>query len=515
MNIVILALLGLVLLFGLIAFGIGHKGWSWGTVAFSILTLLAAAGFVFLGSRIAERERSWREKVRSLNADISRTRDGMQTDSNGVLQPIPGEDSLAVLQEKQQRWYQALNRVNTWKGRMWQGKAFQPPTGTEVGEVTLPLPENAAPNPFINTGSQLYIFDSNSADNGGRYLGVFSVGNSAVQENKLVLSVKPLATPTEADKALWKNTYENVHVFEGLPVDRWLAFYRTQQSGDDSSNEESLLTHYPGLPSLRKADGSEEEKVPTDLLADLEDQLDQFEKHGTEIPEPDDGWQTLVEKNILTPGEYWASVTFSLAYLMETKTAETFIEPGSEAKSTDDIKIRTTERATQFEKGDQANLLLEKAIEMQERGIVSIDTVFYRRPLLDMGIAMEGNAVAAKPEGDDQAFKVNVPGGYTLHGRLTKRIEQLNQSIKDLALAKDDASKTLVVVTKEREEINEDLPFWEKDVVESDAVRNNLEQRLDRVTQQLDDAWASVVQAGREYDGAMSLLQSNIEKQAK
>jgi len=70
-------------------------------------------------------------------------------------------------------------------------------------------------------------------------------------------------------------------------------------------------------------------------------------------------------------------------------------------------------------------------------------------------------------------------------------------------------------VTKEREEINEDLPFWEKDVVESDAVRNNLEQRLDRVTQQLDDAWASVVQAGREYDGAMSLLQSNIEKQAK
>ena len=70
-------------------------------------------------------------------------------------------------------------------------------------------------------------------------------------------------------------------------------------------------------------------------------------------------------------------------------------------------------------------------------------------------------------------------------------------------------------MTKEREEINEDLPFWEKDVVESDAVRNNLEQRLDRVTQQLDDAWASVVQAGREYDGAMSLLQSNIEKQAK
>ena len=526
MNIVILALLGIVLLFGLIAFGVGHKGWGWGTITFSVLTLLAAAGFVFLGSRIAERERIWREKVRALSADIARTRDGMQTDSNGILQPIPGEDSLAVLQEKEQRWLQALNRVNTWRGRMWQGEAFQPPKATQPGELTLPLPNsddentNVNPNPFINAGSQVYVFDSNSAVSGGRYLGVFNVDSSAIQDNKLVLSVKPLATPTEVDKKLWNDVYQSVHVFEGLPVDRWLAFYHTQMSNDDSQGDDDLLTQYPGLPSLRKANDSDDptdsdNPAAKDLLADLEEQLDEFEKHGIEVQEPDEGWQKLVEESLLTPGEYWASVTFSLAYLLEIDTAETFIEPGVDAKSTDDIKIRTTARATQFEKGDRANLLLENAIELQENDIASIDSVFYRRPLLDLGIAMEGNAVAAKPETDDQAIKVNIPGGYTIHGRLTQRIEQLNQSIKDLAIAKDDASNTLIVVTKEREQIDEDLPFWEKDVTESNAVRKNLEQRLNQATQHLDDAWKAVVQAGREYDGAMSLLRANIEKQAK
>lgn len=61
MNIVLLAILGIVLLTGLVAFGIGHKGWSWGSVAFAFLAVFAAIGFVYLASRVAERERVWRE----------------------------------------------------------------------------------------------------------------------------------------------------------------------------------------------------------------------------------------------------------------------------------------------------------------------------------------------------------------------------------------------------------------------------------------------------------------------
>ena len=35
MDLVLLAVLGLVLLLGLVAIGVGNKGWSWGTVAAS------------------------------------------------------------------------------------------------------------------------------------------------------------------------------------------------------------------------------------------------------------------------------------------------------------------------------------------------------------------------------------------------------------------------------------------------------------------------------------------------
>ena len=40
MNYVLLGLIALVLVTGLVAFGVGHKRWSWGTLIAAILVLL-------------------------------------------------------------------------------------------------------------------------------------------------------------------------------------------------------------------------------------------------------------------------------------------------------------------------------------------------------------------------------------------------------------------------------------------------------------------------------------------
>lgn len=499
MNIALLAILGIVLLVGLVAFGIGHKGWSWGTVAFAFLAVFAAVGFVYLASRVAERERVWREKVRQLEADVLRVRDGMQRNAQGELQPIAGEASLATLDEQKARWYRALERVNTWRGRSWSRGVFRPPQENQVGQVIFQIPENAAPNPFLNVGSQLYLFDSESADVGGRYLGVFRVRESVVQDKELVLSVTPAAAPTDVDKKLWRREYDNVQAFEGLPVDRWLAFSRTRRPGDNEDDDAepepgddaAKASLYPVLPGLRKAGGAEEASAE-DLLVDLEEQLDRFEKHETPVPE--DEWRPLVEADAVPPGEYWAAVRFAFAHSLPTEAAGK--EPGM----------------IQFEKGDAANLPLDTAIKLEAEGIVELRSVFYRRPLLDMGIAMEGNRVEARTEGDEQPLEVEVPGGYFIHGRLTSQIGQLRQSLTDLATAKKDAEDTMVTVRREEVALQEDVPRWGKDVAAATEVRDGLEQRLSRITQQLEDAWEAVIQMGRQYDGEMAALQAAAEK---
>lgn len=497
MNIALLAILGIVLLVGLVAFGIGHKGWSWGTVAFAFLAVFSAVGFVYLASRVAERERVWREKVRRLEADVLKVRDGMQLNAQGEPEPIAGEESLATLDEQKARWYRALERVNTWRGRSWSQGVFRPPQENQAGQVIFQMPENAAPNPFINVGSQLYLFDSESAVGGGRYLGVFRVRESAVQDKELVLSITPAAPPTEVDKKLWRQEYDSVQAFEGLPVDRWVAFSRTRRPGNDGGDGPESGDDIPDkplylvLPGLRKAGGADEASAK-DLLADLEEQLDRFEKH--EQPVDEDEWRPLVDADALPPGEYWAAVRFAFAHAMPTEAAGR--EPGT----------------IQFEKGDAANLPLDEAITLEAEGIVEIRSVFYRRPLLDMGIAMEGNEVDAKTEGDNQPLKVEVPGGYFIHGRLTSQISQLEQSLRDLAAAKKNAEDTIVTVRREEGELNDDLPRWGKDVAATTEVREGLKQRLDAAVEQLTAAWEAVIQMGRQYDGEMALLQADAEK---
>lgn len=492
MEIIPLALLGIIILAGLVAFGVGHKGWSWGTIAAAILVLLSATGFLVLAARLDERERTWRAKVRNLEAEIAKERDGMRLDDKGRAEPMPGTLSIAGLEDQRARWYRALERVNTWRGRVWNKNFFHPPEDAKPGRLVLELPEGAAPNPFIHAGSQLFLFDDESADDGGRFLGVFRVSEAKIDQGDLVLSVEPAAAPGDAQRRLWRRDYESVQVFESLPVDRWLAFSRTVQP-DDEGDEEAESG--PGgsviaatLPRLRRAKFSDDSSAE-DLLKDLEEQLARFEKHETPVPE--DEWRPLADSDALPPGRYWASVTFTSAHAMTTK------EAGRDEKS------------LQFEKGDASTLELSTALRLAEEGVVTIRNVVYRRPLADVETALQGSRIPVSPQST-----VEVQGWFTMRRILENEVARATQAVSDLKAAKKNAMNTVALLEKEQGDLRDDLPLWKKDATVAADVADAMEVQLTAASEALDRTWEAVIQLGREYDGTMALLQADARKRA-
>ena len=88
MNEAVLAVVAMVLLLGVVAFGVGHKGWSWGTVIAGVLVILTAPGYLYLALRVVERERVWREKIVKLQNSIVQVRDAMVADQTGPKKGI-------------------------------------------------------------------------------------------------------------------------------------------------------------------------------------------------------------------------------------------------------------------------------------------------------------------------------------------------------------------------------------------------------------------------------------------
>ncbi|MFM7035322.1 MAG: hypothetical protein ACKOYJ_09130 [Planctomycetia bacterium] len=477
---VLLALVTLVALAGVIAFGVGHKGWNWGTVAAAILLLLSAAGFVYLVARVGERERIWRTKVRDLEASIAKERDAARLTETGELEPIPNEPSIADLEDQRNRWSRALERVETWHGRFWPKGAFRPPQGNQPGQIRFAMPAGAAPNanPFINPGAQLFLFDDEPADNGGRFLGIFRVREAATDQGALVLSLDPAAPPGAGQAARWRQEYDNVRAFESLPVDRWLAFYRMPRKGDAADEDSSAMPRPKKDESQAKA-----------LLEELEKQFADFEHHARS--EPKDEWESLSQDGAPSQGSYWAAVTFKAAHAMTTR------EAGRDPKT------------IQFEKGDTADIELSAARGLADEGVVEIRDVVYRRPLADAETALQGAMV---PVSGESTF--NVRGAFTIRSVLEDEIARAKQAINDLQAATKHMQNSTVMLEKEKDELREDRTRWGRDVTGADSVVGGIKKRLDRTSLALDEAWKAVIELGREYDGTMALLQADAAKRA-
>jgi hypothetical protein len=508
MNIVVPAIVGLVLLAGLVTLALGHKGWNLGTVAAAILTLLASGGYVYLAARIAERERAWTKVVRKYEADVIRARDAETVTADGRRQPIPGEKSLAALADEEARWRRVLERVETWRGRTWKRSSFAPPQGDAPGTITLPEQEVAAAEPApaaepaeggpadappvapvaapvvpITAGAEVSVFDDAPLEEGGRFLGIFRVVAATFDAaaKRTTLQVVPATPPDQRDRGAWSKTYDAVTVFEDPPVDRWMAFHRMPQRMDGDA-----------LPDPAKA-------PPERLLDQLERLEADLERHGTEVEgEPAEIAARLAADQV-TPGRYWAVVEFTAARDLEPAVVKRITD--LLAPDFDDAMVRKS-----FEPGDVAEFDLQSALALG--GDVKIVKVFDRRPLTDAFTSLRGGTIAG---GADNPLKAD--GMAALRRGLEAEMAALERATMRLETARGDVQKQHEGFDAERQALRDDLGRWLTDVTAAERTAAAFENRLQRIQGELTAAEQAIGALGAELTAGIGRLTATIDGQ--
>lgn len=494
MNTAVLSIIGLVVLLGVIAFGAGTRGWGWGTVIFAFLALFSAVGFVYYVARVGERERAWRNNVRSLQVEIARTRDAQTLGSDGRFTRLDGERSLDELTADLERWKRATERSQTWRGRFWEGASFQPPRvagngqAATQGTLRIKLTEES-PDVPLAAGGYVYLFDDAAVDAGGRYLGAFFIESTEKDGGEFRLKLAPALPSSPVDQKLWSKSYESVTAFEQLPSDSWITFFRTEQPGAEEGEAPAETEDGDSLddviPPTRKTD-------PEKLLERLEARLEEIKKHETVVSEEE--WQALIDEKRIKPAQYWATVEFTEPHALPARGGK----EGEEGRE-----------PYQFEVGDEAEFDLETAAELAAAKVAEIKKVVFRRFLLDAASALRGEAI---PTGKETTARA--AGLTELRESLTRHIAEIRATRDSLEAGLKKTADTLEVLRQEQADLSADLDRWKKDADAAAEVATDFETRLAAVRQRLGDAWETVIQWGREFDGGMSLLQADLDKRA-
>jgi hypothetical protein len=503
MNILVPALIGLVLLAGLITLALGNKGWSWGTVVAAILVLLASGGYVYLAARIAERERAWTTVVRKLESDVLRARDATTPAAEGGPQPIPGEKSLAVLADEESRWRRVLERVETWRGRSWSGATFTPPQADGPGTITLPEQEVAAepapaegaeggpagggPSLPLHAGAEVSVFDDAALAEGGRFLGVFRVTAAAFDAaaKRTTLSIVPAAQPDAKDLESWAKPAAAVTVYEDLPVDRWMAFHTVPGPTAPTAGV---------LPDPTKTD-------PQELLDKLDRLEANLERHGTEVEGEPAEIAARITAGDDAPGRYWAVVEFTAAHDLDeavVKRITDLLAPDID----DEDRVRKS-----FEPGDVAEFDLQTALALESKA--KIVKVIDRRPLSDTFTVLFGGSI---PGGAGAG--VRAEGIATLRRTLQAEIAALDQATQQLAAARENVAGRRVGCETERAELQDDLRQWQADVTAAARTADAFDARLQRLGGDLAATVKAIGTLGRELTAGSERLTEEIDRQA-
>ena len=465
MPLVLLALIAVVFLTGVVTLAMGSKGWHWGTIAGAWMVLLAAVGFTYLVGMLAERERAWRAVIATYQSAIAKERDAMVRDKDGFLKADLGNGndgktkSVAELKQDQARWERVRDRINTWRGRSWEKATFQPPADDKAGRITI----EGIDNPSINPGAELFVFDTIGIEEGGRFLGVFNV--DAADKNTFQISAA--IAPTENDASLWAKPHEEVTIYENLPIDRWLAFYKATPDG-------------------------EEKTTPEDMLKDLEKKL--REVTTDEEPVADEEVGNLVsalQNKEIAPGLYWATVTFTQPHVF----------PPAEGNAAE---------PRQFEPEDTATFDLETAKELETAGVVSITSVVSRRPLTDGDMAMRGSSVF-ETNGKKLPFHVN--GMAFIRRTLTSDIVEAESMTEQFRGALENLrSGQIQPANNDTKAIEDDLRNWQKDAQAALKTSDSFAARVGEVTAERDASEAAVVQLGQALVKAVTTLMAEIDR---
>jgi hypothetical protein len=498
-EILVLSLVVLALLGGLVALGIGHRRWSWGTVVAAFLVLLSAAGYIYLASRLAARELAWKAAITRYETDVARVRDALQPDADEGFVQIEGEKSIATLTADRDRWRHGLDRVDTWRTRTWQGASFRPPeSDTGTGRLTLAAEGNAEDKPPIGVGAHVFLFDSTPLEDGGRYIGEFVVQEATFDgaAKRHVLTVAQTAPRDGYDTQAFARDYESVTVFESLPVDRWLAFYRSRGPADGAGGP---------LPDTAK----EADERVTAVLAQSEQVtrlvqtfVDTFKQHEQTVPEEE--WATVAaslrpppdgKAAESPPGTLWAEVEFDEPHA--------FAAPAGASEEDEEAARR------EYEPGDRAEFDLETALDLRDVSKrARIVRVFRRRPLTDAATALYGGRIGTEAAG------IQTDGLTGLVRRLRLELAELERSEERLRQARTTAEGERAKTSAVGEQLSADLETWREDARAATQLAEAFARRLDETRAARGAAEERVVSLGRELRAVFGRLAAEIDRVA-
>lgn len=525
MNYALLGLIALVLLVGLVAFGVGHKRWSWGTLVAAFLVLLTAVGYLYLASRFAAYEWSWARFVRSKQVQLAKVRDALVPDAaaGGRLRPVAGEPEdlatrpIAELVKERARWQRALDRIDTWRGRSWTKASFTPPkadggTGTleipVAGRAAAPSAEGEAAaaepvepaepvaaaepvtpgEPPLDAGATVYLFDDVPAQEGGRYLGAFRVQAADVDApaGRFVLTVVATEPRDAYNAAVWSRGYDAVTVYETLPSDRWLAFSKTPPADAGAP-----LAPEPTRLSLEQVEQLLEERDRQQAF------LAEVARHDTAVDRAD--WEAIrrqLEEGTVQPGSYWALVTFKEAATIDAAVGGAAEEPAEESAT------RT------FAAGETAACDLQRALALADQGKVTIDEVRYRRPLRDAGTFMHGSRVFS---GDAAKEGITADGVAALLAVLRREIAALDESTKRLTESRGDVEAELQATADRRRRLTADRELWDRDAAVATRTAEAFAAEVARTRERLAAVERAVVDQARDLREAVGRLVERID----
>jgi hypothetical protein len=506
--IIALALVGVLLLTTLVAFGVGHKRWSWVSVAASFLVVLTLGGYLYLAARLLQFEWRWVQTVRATRQKIDEVRDAKRPAAEtGLLESIPDMPSLADLRKERDRWQRTLERVDNWRGRNWQRASFRPPTAAGgPGAIQLPPPdadrdaaepagEGAEParrpqGQPVDPGVTVYVFDEAAAAEGGRYLGEFLVQtvDADPATGGLTLAVAETAPPDDYDRAAWSRAYDSVTVYATLPVDRWLAFSRIPKAARSDGSIDDAIAPRPA-------------KRPEEELAELvpEPFLDAVERHALSardareeetIPEAD--WPAIREAiaaGETLPGELWAEVVFQ-----DQVDLDAFL--GLER----DAAVEADGLAVEAELG--------RAFDLQSEGKAAIRKVFRRRRLIDAATLVHGSMV---PGGEAAGGDVMTDGLAALMQMLQRDIAALDAANARLTQSQEHLAAERRIVADQATELTADLTSWERDVAAATKLAAAFEAEAARAAERLTATEGEIVRLGRELNDAVEQAVGEID----
>lgn len=485
MDIAFLVPIVLFLLVGLVGLAIGNRGWSIGTIVAAYLLLFTTAGYLYLAARVAARDAAWAQTISTLRGRIAAV-----VDPTPDAAAAPGADvdtlSLDELERDIDRWKRRLVQVNTWRQRFWREASFAPVAtddGSIVGRLTFAANTTGEGPPPLEKGAMAFLFDEAPAAEGGIYLGGFEVRDGAYDaaSQSHVLTVAFTGQPNDRTREQLGRIHEAVSVFDHLPVDRWVSFYRTDRGNIDAPRPSKA----PPQPE-DFGDG-------TGPLIDAF--LARFEAHDTDVEKGENEDWAAVGARLASepdpPGTFWATIRFEKQHQFDTAG---------------NLPV------TPFEVGGRAEVDLDTALALERDQIATIERVFRRRPMVDPMAVLYGSVVTQAAGSESPGLRAD--GAVMIERQLRQELGLAETLRQRLATALESASGQLEATRSLIGELEADLTSWKRDAEEATATAARFGESAERITAQRKAADEAIVQLGRSLSETLGRIAAEIDRVA-